>query len=260
MAAKAERKNQIKAFDKLTQVEDGVVRFVSDPPCSSRCRSSFCRGRGRLHRAHRQPGARLLPPDPCRRSPPPARPLPIRGSRPKGGGSGQRRNPVLGRAPPRPATNRTRSSSRSRRPRPRSSSHTSARPSTRTTVSGWSRASVSCRPRATSCSGGTPSTDSTGSLATTTCASCGTGRSRPTSTPCPSRTCPSTRRSAGGPWPAAHARSGDATAIGAYLGGGDVFDRAIVDFAAAYAEQNDLDHRALVDAIHSGKVQATTGV
>ncbi len=57
-----------------------------------------------------------------------------------------------------------------------------------------------------------------------------------------------------------HARSGDATAIGAYLGGGDVFDRAIVDFAAAYAEQNDLDHRALVDAIHSGKVQATTGV
>jgi uncharacterized protein (DUF2252 family) len=58
----------------------------------------------------------------------------------------------------------------------------------------------------------------------------------------------------------AHARSGDATAIGAYLGGGDVFDRAIVDFAAAYAEQNDLDHRQLVDAIRSGKVQATTGV
>jgi uncharacterized protein (DUF2252 family) len=57
-----------------------------------------------------------------------------------------------------------------------------------------------------------------------------------------------------------HARSGDAVAIGAYLGAGDVFDRAIVDFAAAYAEQNDLDHRALVEAIHSGKVQATTGV
>ncbi len=57
-----------------------------------------------------------------------------------------------------------------------------------------------------------------------------------------------------------HARSGDATAIGAYLGAGDVFDRAIVDFAAAYAEQNDLDHRALVDAIRSGNVQATTGI
>ena len=58
----------------------------------------------------------------------------------------------------------------------------------------------------------------------------------------------------------AHARSGDAIAIGAYLGTGDVFDRSIVDFAGAYAEQNDLDHRQLVDAIHSGKVQATTGV
>ena len=58
----------------------------------------------------------------------------------------------------------------------------------------------------------------------------------------------------------AHARSGDATAIGSYLGGGDVFDRSIVDFAGAYAEQNDLDHRQLVDAIKSGKIQATTGV
>jgi uncharacterized protein (DUF2252 family) len=58
----------------------------------------------------------------------------------------------------------------------------------------------------------------------------------------------------------AHARSGDAIAIGSYLGSGDVFDRAIVDFAGAYAEQNDLDHRQLVDAIKSGKIQATTGV
>ncbi len=32
LGAKAERKNQIKAFDKLTQVDDGVIRFVSDPP------------------------------------------------------------------------------------------------------------------------------------------------------------------------------------------------------------------------------------
>jgi uncharacterized protein (DUF2252 family) len=57
-----------------------------------------------------------------------------------------------------------------------------------------------------------------------------------------------------------HARSGDAVAIGAYLGGGDAFESAIVDFAAAYAEQNDLDHRALVDEVRSGKVQATSGV
>ncbi len=57
-----------------------------------------------------------------------------------------------------------------------------------------------------------------------------------------------------------HARSGASIAIGAYLGAGDVFDRAMVEFAGAYAEQNDLDHRALVDAIDDGRVRATTGV
>ncbi|MFN8034439.1 MAG: DUF2252 domain-containing protein [Acidimicrobiia bacterium] len=38
-----------------------------------------------------------------------------------------------------------------------------------------------------------------------------------------------------------HARSGDRVAIAAYLGTGDVFDRAIADFAAAYADQNQRD-------------------
>ncbi|MBO0730899.1 MAG: DUF2252 family protein, partial [Acidimicrobiaceae bacterium] len=58
----------------------------------------------------------------------------------------------------------------------------------------------------------------------------------------------------------AHARSGDAIAIGAYLGSTDVFDRALVDFAHAYADQNEVDHQALVDAIAAGKVKAETGV
>jgi uncharacterized protein (DUF2252 family) len=58
----------------------------------------------------------------------------------------------------------------------------------------------------------------------------------------------------------AHARSGDATAIGAYLGSGDVFDKAMVTFADAYAEQNDLDHRSLTDAIKSGRTAAAKGV
>jgi uncharacterized protein (DUF2252 family) len=58
----------------------------------------------------------------------------------------------------------------------------------------------------------------------------------------------------------AHARSGDAIAIGSYLGSGDVFDRAIADYAEAYAEQNLRDHRALLDAIDSGRVVAQTGV
>jgi hypothetical protein len=47
----------------------------------------------------------------------------------------------------------------------------------------------------------------------------------------------------------AHARSGDRIAIGAYLGSGDVFDRAMVEFAFAYAAQNERDYRAVVDAL-----------
>ena len=54
----------------------------------------------------------------------------------------------------------------------------------------------------------------------------------------------------------AHARSGDRIAIAAYLGGSDVFDQAITQFAAAYADQNERDHQALVDAVASGRITA----
>jgi hypothetical protein len=57
----------------------------------------------------------------------------------------------------------------------------------------------------------------------------------------------------------AHARSGDPVAIGSYLGGSDTFDRALADFAHAYAEQNDADHQALLDVIAAGTVQAEAG-
>ncbi len=40
----------------------------------------------------------------------------------------------------------------------------------------------------------------------------------------------------------AHARTGSAYAIAAYLGRSDAFDRAIVRFAAAYADQNERDY------------------
>lgn len=43
----------------------------------------------------------------------------------------------------------------------------------------------------------------------------------------------------------AHARSGDALPIAAYLGGGDSFERAMARFAEAYADQNERDHAAL---------------
>jgi len=58
----------------------------------------------------------------------------------------------------------------------------------------------------------------------------------------------------------AHARSGDRVAIAAYLGSGDVFDRALAGFAEAYADQNERDYAALADAVGAGDVAAETGV
>ncbi|MFF7308009.1 DUF2252 family protein [Streptomyces sp. NPDC008137] len=52
----------------------------------------------------------------------------------------------------------------------------------------------------------------------------------------------------------AHARSGDAVAIAAYLGGGDKFDRALASFAQAYADQNERDFAALGAAARSGRI------
>ncbi len=58
----------------------------------------------------------------------------------------------------------------------------------------------------------------------------------------------------------AHARSGVAATIAGYLGKGDDFDRAIAEFAEAYAGQTERDHAALVEAIRSGRVDALEGV
>jgi len=54
----------------------------------------------------------------------------------------------------------------------------------------------------------------------------------------------------------AHARSGDRIAIAAYLGRSTVFDRAIGEFAAAYADQNERDYDCLVAASKAGRVVA----
>ncbi|RDI68884.1 DUF2252 domain-containing protein [Nocardia pseudobrasiliensis] len=53
-----------------------------------------------------------------------------------------------------------------------------------------------------------------------------------------------------------HARSGDRLAIAAYLGTGDVFDRAMGEFAMAYTEQTATDYEALTTAIESGRITA----
>jgi uncharacterized protein (DUF2252 family) len=58
----------------------------------------------------------------------------------------------------------------------------------------------------------------------------------------------------------AHARSGDRVAIAAYLGSGQVFDRAIAAFAETYADQNERDHAAVEDAARAGRIASERGV
>lgn len=58
----------------------------------------------------------------------------------------------------------------------------------------------------------------------------------------------------------AHARSGDRVGIAAYLGKGDVFDRALARFAELYADQNERDFEWVQGAAGHGEVQAGVGV
>jgi uncharacterized protein (DUF2252 family) len=58
----------------------------------------------------------------------------------------------------------------------------------------------------------------------------------------------------------AHARSGDRMAIAGYLGSGKSFDHAIATFAEAYADQNERDYDALLQAVSSGRLVALTGL
>jgi uncharacterized protein (DUF2252 family) len=52
----------------------------------------------------------------------------------------------------------------------------------------------------------------------------------------------------------AHARTGDRLALAGYLGGGDVFDRALADFAEVYADQNQADYERFRAAVRSGRL------
>jgi len=58
----------------------------------------------------------------------------------------------------------------------------------------------------------------------------------------------------------AHARSGDRIAIASYLGNGPTFDRAIAEFAEAYADQNQRDYEALRAAQASGRITVESGL
>jgi uncharacterized protein (DUF2252 family) len=58
----------------------------------------------------------------------------------------------------------------------------------------------------------------------------------------------------------AHARSGDSIAIAEYLGADGTFDKALAEFSARYADQNERDYDSFVKAIADGRIQAVTGV
>jgi len=58
----------------------------------------------------------------------------------------------------------------------------------------------------------------------------------------------------------AHARSGDRVAIVSYLGKNNVFENSLAEFATAYADQNERDYQALVEAVKNKRVQAVTGI
>lgn len=58
----------------------------------------------------------------------------------------------------------------------------------------------------------------------------------------------------------AHARSGDALQIAAYLGKNEEFDQAVARFSMSYADQAEADHKVLIDAAKAGRIEAELGV
>jgi uncharacterized protein (DUF2252 family) len=56
----------------------------------------------------------------------------------------------------------------------------------------------------------------------------------------------------------AHTRSGDAAVLTGYMGKSTAFEDALADFSVAYADQNEKDHAALLEAIRAGRLEART--
>jgi len=54
----------------------------------------------------------------------------------------------------------------------------------------------------------------------------------------------------------AHARSGDAVAISAYLGEDDAFPDAMASYAELYADQNERDYARFCEGVSTGTLQA----
>ena len=75
-----------------------------------------------------------------------------------------------------------------------------------------------------------------------------------------SRACTPTRAPAGGRWPARTPARATGSRSPPTWAPGSNFDEAIARFSAAYADQNELDHERLADAVAAGDVVAESGV
>jgi hypothetical protein len=53
----------------------------------------------------------------------------------------------------------------------------------------------------------------------------------------------------------AHARSSEPAILSGYLGTSDQFDEAVADFATAYADQTERDHRVFERAVRAGELE-----
>ena len=56
----------------------------------------------------------------------------------------------------------------------------------------------------------------------------------------------------------AHARSGDPAQIAGYLGQSETFDKALVEFAFRYADQNDADYKVFQQAAADGAIAVSS--
>ena len=138
---KARTKDSMKAFSKLTHDVDGEPRIISDPPLIVTIEESRPgRPRAIARRSSRR-RYRELPPHASARPPPSARAVPLGRPGAEGRRCRQRRHALLDRAAARPRRQRSAVPPDQGGARSRCSSRTSARASSPTTASAWSRAS-----------------------------------------------------------------------------------------------------------------------
>ena len=248
----------MQAFAKLTTVVDGEPRIIDRPaadrarsrssaPGADRdeCSSASCELlRGYRRRCRRPTGA-------CCWSSSAASTSPARSS-----GSAASA-PALDRAAARPRRRATRCSCRSRRPRRRCSRL--RRPSEYAQHGERVVAGQRLMQAASDIFLGWLHVDgSTARPATSTSASCATGRARADVEQMDAAGMAALRRAVRldpGPRARPSRRPGRDRRL---PGRRTVFDRAILAFTEAYAEQNDRDYRALLDAVESGRVEAAT--